>query len=469
MSNYNSQLQSNNTDLQAILNTINELPEAGGTEATPVISINSANGLITATAGAKTSNHQLAFQAAKTITPSTASQIAVSSGYYTGGNVTVAAVPTQSKTVTPTSTTQNITPDSGKFLSQVTVNGDSDLVAGNIKSGVNIFGVTGTYEGSGGNTSVEDSIITRSISGSYANDRLTSIGDYAFAYCSSLTTVSFPACTTIGHTAFAYCSSLTTVSFPACTTIGNSAFRNCSSLTSVSFSKCTTIGNTAFASCSKLISVSFPACTSIGNTAFASCSSLTTVSFPVCTTILNYAFASCSKLISVSFPVCTTIPNYAFASCSKLISVSFPACTSISDYAFAYCPSLTTVSFPVCTTILNYAFASCSKLISVSFPVCTTISDYAFQFCTSLTSVSFPSCTIIDYYAFRSCYNLKSLYLTGSSLCKLSYSNAFSSTPIGGYSKSAGTYGSIYVPASLLASYKAATNWTYFSSRFVGI
>lgn len=32
MSNYNSTLQSNNTDLQAILNTINELPEAGGIE-----------------------------------------------------------------------------------------------------------------------------------------------------------------------------------------------------------------------------------------------------------------------------------------------------------------------------------------------------------------------------------------------------------------------------------------------------
>jgi hypothetical protein len=32
MANYNTQLQSNNTDLQAILNTINELPEAGGVE-----------------------------------------------------------------------------------------------------------------------------------------------------------------------------------------------------------------------------------------------------------------------------------------------------------------------------------------------------------------------------------------------------------------------------------------------------
>jgi hypothetical protein len=32
MSNYNTTLQSNNTDLQAILNTINELPETGGIE-----------------------------------------------------------------------------------------------------------------------------------------------------------------------------------------------------------------------------------------------------------------------------------------------------------------------------------------------------------------------------------------------------------------------------------------------------
>ena len=55
----------------------------------------------------------------------------------------------------------------------------------------------------------------------------------------------------------------------------------------------------------------------------------------------------------------------------------------------------------------------------------------------------------------------------GSSVCQLLNSSAFYSTPIGGYSAEAGTYGSIYVPSSLVASYKAATNWTYFSSRIV--
>lgn len=54
----------------------------------------------------------------------------------------------QSKTVTPQKTTVTVTPDSGYYgLSSVTVNGDSSLLADNIKSGVSIFGVLGTYSG----------------------------------------------------------------------------------------------------------------------------------------------------------------------------------------------------------------------------------------------------------------------------------------------------------------------------------
>ena len=56
---------------------------------------------------------------------------------------------TQEKTVTPTAAGVVVTPDSGKLLSKVTVDGDENLAAGNIKSGVSIFGVTGTFAGTG--------------------------------------------------------------------------------------------------------------------------------------------------------------------------------------------------------------------------------------------------------------------------------------------------------------------------------
>lgn len=57
----------------------------------------------------------------------------------------------QSKIATPSTSDLSVTPDADyDGLSQVTVNGDSNLVSSNIKSGVNIFGVDGSYSGSSG-------------------------------------------------------------------------------------------------------------------------------------------------------------------------------------------------------------------------------------------------------------------------------------------------------------------------------
>lgn len=58
----------------------------------------------------------------------------------------------QEKTITPTTSSQTVKPDTGyDGLSQVTINAvtssiDSDIKASNIKKGVNILGVTGTLE-----------------------------------------------------------------------------------------------------------------------------------------------------------------------------------------------------------------------------------------------------------------------------------------------------------------------------------
>lgn len=68
-------------------------------------------------------------------------------GSYEAGS---AAPVLQEKTIRPSADGSTVKPDSGyDGLSVVYVSGDADLVASNIKSGVNLFGITGTYTGDG--------------------------------------------------------------------------------------------------------------------------------------------------------------------------------------------------------------------------------------------------------------------------------------------------------------------------------
>ena len=87
---------------------------------------------------------------------------------------------------------------------------------------------------------------------------LTTIGNYAFEYCSSLESVTLPeGLTTIGSWAFSGCSSLESITFPeSMTTIGDYAFSHCSYLSSINIPKnVTTIDECAFCDCPDLQSI----------------------------------------------------------------------------------------------------------------------------------------------------------------------------------------------------------------------
>ena len=287
---------------------------------------------------------------------------------------------------------------------------------------------------------------------------VTSIGDWAFAECKSLISITIPASVmSIGRGAFEYCRNLTSVTIPSSvTSIGNDAFGGCDSLTSITIpSSVTSIGDCAFGGCDSLTSITIPSSvTSIGEYMFLSCQSLTSVTIPSSvTTIGRSAFNGCSSLTSITIPSSVTfVGEFAFSDCNSLTSITvdnrnpvyasidgvlfdknirtlirypqdrkqetyvIPASvTSIGGWAFGYCRNLTSVTIPASVTSISEAmFSDCFRLTNITIPSSvTSIGDYAFLRCYSLTSVIIPSSvTSIGKAAFYDCSNLTSVTLS---------------------------------------------------------
>ena len=133
-------------------------------------------------------------------------------------------------------------------------------------------------------------------------DGVTSIGNYAFTYCVSLTSITIPdSVTSIGYYAFFYCKSLTSITISdSVTSIGNYAFFYCRSLTSITIpDSVTSIGNDAFSNCRSLTSITIPdSVTSIGAMAFHSCTNLQTISLSCKSSLKKSDFGDQANLVS---------------------------------------------------------------------------------------------------------------------------------------------------------------------------
>ena len=207
---------------------------------------------------------------------------------------------------------------------------------------------------------------------------LTSIGNYAFYDCSSISSITIPnSVTSIGYRAFENCSSLTSIILPnSVTTIGSSAFSRCSSLTSITLpNSVTSIGEWAFSSCSSLTSITIPnSVTSIEYGAFQYCTSITSITIPnSVTSIREWAFNSCYSLTSVTLGnSVTSIGECAFRDCYSLTSITLPnSVTSIGDNAFSSCAQVTVE----CTTPPTIESSTFKSDATISVP-CFTMGVY---------------------------------------------------------------------------------------------
>ena len=338
---------------------------------------------------------------------------------------------------------------------------ETDVIVNGIRYNVNTNTRTAEVTSSD-NSYTGDVVIASSVSFDGVACSVTSIGQYAFRYCSDLTSVSIPSSVkSIGFNAFQYCTKLASVSLPSgVTSIGDNAFDGCSVLTSIDIPNgVKTIGESAFQNCSSLTSINIPnSVTSLGNYAFAS-SGLTSVIIPTSIKSLgDHVFYNCSGLASVSIPSSvTSIGTEAFSICTKLASVSIPSSvTSIGNGAFRQ-TGLTSIDIPSSVmSIEEKAFYYCTDLTSVNISEgVKSIGSSAFEFCEGLTSVSIPSSvTSIGYGAFGYCGAITTLEVNIETPLPLdSWTFAFCYN-----------VATLYVPEGSKALYEAAENWSSFGS-----
>ena len=251
------------------------------------------------------------------------------------------------------------------FLCANVLLAQTEFIVGNLKYKVNASNQqeVGVYAA---DTTIITANIPETVTYQGTTYSVTSIVNYAFCWCSSLTSVDIPSSvTSIGELAFCWCSSLTSVDIPnSVTSIENNAFSWCSSLTSVDIpNSITSIKFGTFANCTSLTSITIPnSVTSIAYAAFSGCTSLTSITIPNSVTSISSenlvfgAFENCTSLTSVTIGEnVTSIGNYAFNGCSLLQNVTCLATNPpiLYNNSFPY-PNIATLNVP-CGSLEAYS------------------------------------------------------------------------------------------------------------------
>lgn len=269
-----------------------------------------------------------------------------------------------------------------------------------------------------------------------------SIEDCAFAFCSNLTSVRFPATLkSIGKQAFLSCRRLSECELPDSVTLGVGAFADTpfmkdkqmliidgvlydcdTEVTSVTIPDTVTeISDNAFNGCRFLTEITIPeGVKSVGANAFLACSSLKRVNLPDSLSYMGeYCFAHCSSMESITIPDgIEKIKTGTFEYCTSLSEVILPdTVTEIGGVAFGQ-TSIQTIDLPAGLTKLGSAAFNGSSLVSVQIPEGVTACNNLFLQCYFLKTVEFlGELESIEAHCFANCNSLESVTMKGVKEC----------------------------------------------------
>lgn len=190
--------------------------------------------------------------------------------------------------------------------------------------------ITATGGGSGDTSEIEDAFILRTMSGEYANDRVTSISYGCFYGAKSLTSVSFPEVNSVKDYAFSECTSLTTVNMPLLKSASARAFAN-TKLSNIDFPLLSSIGTYTFSYITAPCSVHLPSLATVPNSGFRDSKGITRVDLPIATKIDTLSFYFCNNL------ECLILRNNAVATLSN--TNAFTGTKIASGTGYIYVPA----------------------------------------------------------------------------------------------------------------------------------
>lgn len=225
------------------------------------------------------------------------------------------------------------------------------------------------------------------IPSSYNDMPVTSVGFYAFEYCTKLTSIIIPdTVKSISPFAFPYCFNLTSITIPdSVETISDFAFNGDFRLSVINIGAgVNNLSEMAFDNCFGLTEINV----SEGNTILSSVDGVLFNKDK--TNLMKYPVASTRTTYSVPEGVEKICMN-AFSSSNVLTEVILPeSLQRIEDYAFYSCSKLTSIIIPDNVTYVGYfSFAECNALEDITIGAkVELIAETAFEMCTNIKAMN---------------------------------------------------------------------------------